>query len=84
MWAIRYEREAERAIDGLDPQVRRRVLLAIGSLARDPRSTPGVKAMRGGDTYRLRVGDWRVIYTLQDAVLLVVVVQIGHRREVYR
>jgi mRNA-degrading endonuclease RelE of RelBE toxin-antitoxin system len=53
---IRYEREAERAIDRLDPQVRRRILLAIGNLARDPRSVAGVKAMKGTDRYRLRVG----------------------------
>lgn len=83
-WAVRYEWEAERAIDALDPSVRRRILLAIGNLARDPRSAPNVKPMKGDDRYRLRVGDWRVIYTLHDAVLMVLVVQVGHRREVYR
>ena len=83
-WAIRYKREAERAIDALDPSVRRRVLLAIGNLARDPRSVPNVKAMKGSDEYRLRVGDWRVVYTLRDDVLMVLVVRIAHRREAYR
>jgi hypothetical protein len=43
-----------------------------------------VKALKGGDEYRLRVGDWRVVYTLHDDVLTVLVVRIAHRREVYR
>jgi mRNA interferase RelE/StbE len=83
-WAIRYVREAERDIDALDPQIRRRILLAIGNLARDPRAAPNVKALKRHDRYRLRVGDWRVIYTLQQDALVVLVVRIGHRREVYR
>jgi mRNA interferase RelE/StbE len=40
--------------------------------------------MKGSDLYRLRVGDWRVVYALHEAVLTVLVVRIGHRREVYR
>lgn len=40
--------------------------------------------MKGSDLYRLRVGDWRVVYALRDDVLMVLVVRIGHRREVYR
>lgn len=68
-WTVRYERDAERAIDALDPSVRRGVLLAIGRLARDPVVAATVKAMKGGDEYRLRVGDWRVVYTLHDDVL---------------
>jgi mRNA interferase RelE/StbE len=43
-----------------------------------------VKALKRHDRYRLRVGDWRVIYTLQQDALVVLVVRIGHRREVYR
>jgi mRNA interferase RelE/StbE len=43
-----------------------------------------VTALKGGDTYRLRVGDWRVIYTLHGDVMMVLVVRVGHRREVYR
>jgi mRNA interferase RelE/StbE len=43
-----------------------------------------VKALRGGDRYRLLVGDWRVIYSLHDDVLLVLVPRVGHRREVHR
>ncbi len=83
-WAIQYERQAERAIDALDPEIRRRVLNAIGALAADPRTTRNVKALQGQPGYRLRVGDWRVIYTLQDEVLTVLVIRVAHRRDAYR
>lgn len=83
-WAIRYTREAERDIDGLDATIRRRVLTSIGKLGEAPRSAPNVRQLTGTDRYRLRVGDWRVIYTLDDAVLVVLVIRVAHRREVYR
>lgn len=83
-WTIRYARQAERAIDALDPPVRRRVMLAIDTLVGDPRSASNVTKLQGRDEYRLRVGDWRVVYTLHEDVLLVLVVRVGHRREVYR
>jgi mRNA interferase RelE/StbE len=56
---------------------------ALLRLAADPRQTPGVKAMTDGN-YRLRVGDWRVVYALRADVLVVLVLRVGHRREVYR
>ncbi len=83
-WSIQYERQAEKAIDALDPVIRRRLLNAIGALAEDPRNAPNVKALHGQRGYRLRVGDWRVVYTLQDDVLTVLVIRIAHRGEVYR
>ncbi len=83
-WAIQYERQAERTIDALDPVIRRRVLNAITALAADPRTVPNVKALQGQPGYRLRVGDWRVIYTLQDEVLTVLIIRIAHRRAAYR
>jgi mRNA interferase RelE/StbE len=83
-WTVRFTAEAERQGDALDPQIRRRVTGALRRLAADPRAASNIKAMQGSDRYRLRVGDWRVIYSLHDDVLLVLVLRIGHRREVYR
>jgi len=61
-----------------------RVARKIDSLAGDPRPA-GVEKPRGAeDLWRVRVGDDRIIYTIRDEVLLVLVVRIGHRREVYR
>ena len=73
---------AARALRKLDPQVRGRIQGAIALLAQDPRP-PAARALQGRPGLRVRVGHYRIIYTVQDDVLLVVVVTLGHRREVY-
>jgi mRNA interferase RelE/StbE len=73
---------AVRALRKLDPQVRHRVQGAIALLAQDPRP-PGARALPGRDGLRVRVGDYRIIYTIDDHVLTVIVVRLGHRRDVY-
>jgi mRNA interferase RelE/StbE len=73
---------AVRALRKLDPQVRRRIQGAIALLARDPRP-PSARALQGRPGLRVRVGDHRIIYTVEDDMLLVVVVRLGHRRDVY-
>ena len=73
---------AARALRKLDPQVRHRVQGAIALLAHDPRP-PGARALQGRAGLRVRIGDYRIIYTVADDVLLVVVVTLGHRRDVY-
>ena len=73
---------ALRALRKLDPPVARRVQAAIALLAEDPRP-PASRPLRGRPAWRVRVGDYRVIYTIEEDVLLVVVVTLGHRRDVY-
>lgn len=73
---------AARQLQKLDPQVARRVQGAIELLAVDPRP-PASRALRGRPGYRVRVGDYRLLYTVQDDVLLVVLIRLGHRRDVY-
>lgn len=74
---------AERQFNRLDRQIQERIRDHIESLAENPRP-PGVKKLKGYREYwRIRVGDYRVIYTIQDDRLLVCVIRIGHRREVY-
>ncbi|WP_127794600.1 type II toxin-antitoxin system RelE/ParE family toxin [Agromyces sp. LHK192] len=73
---------AIRALKRIDHQDRDRIRGAIALLGQDPRP-PGAKALQGRDGLRVRVGDYRIIYTVQDDVLLVVVVTLGHRRDVY-
>ena len=73
---------AARTLRKLDPQIRPRIQGAIALLARDPRP-PAARALQGRPGLRIRVGDYRIIYTIADDVLLVVVVTIGHRRDVY-
>ena len=75
---------AERALLSFEVRTQRRLARKIDALANDPRPR-GVKKLKGeDDLYRLRVGDYRVIYQVQDRVLLVLVLGIGHRRDIYR
>jgi len=76
--------KAVRQIKALSVEVRQDISLTIQSLANEPRPI-GVKKLSGEkDIYRVRVGNYRVLYRIIDKVLVVVVVSVGHRREVYR
>ena len=73
---------AVRALRKIDPKMRERIHGAIALLASDPRP-PASRQLKGREGRRVRVGDYRIIYTIADDVLLIVVVTVGHRREVY-
>ncbi len=83
-WSIRYKRQAEKTLDALDPVIRRRILTAIGHLAADPKSAANIKSLQNQPAFRLRVGDWRVIYTLENEILTILIIRIAHRRDAYR
>jgi mRNA interferase RelE/StbE len=83
-WRIEFLPSARTELLALDRVIQARILRSLHRLATAPRSAANVKALRGEDRYRLRVGDWRVIYTLRDDVLVVLVVKVAHRREAYR
>lgn len=75
---------AVRALKKLDRHALLRIQAALELLADDPRP-PGAKKLAGGDgEWRVRTGDYRVIYEVHDDVLLVLVLSTGHRREIYR
>ena len=68
----------------LTPDARRRIQAAIELLAESPRP-PGAKKLSGGSgDWRVRTGDYRIIYEIHDARLMVLVVAVGHRRDIYR
>lgn len=73
---------AVRALRKLDKPTRLRIQGVIALLAEDPRP-PAARALQGRPGLRVRVGDYRVIYTVADDVLLVLIVTLGHRREIY-
>ncbi len=81
-YRIEFRPAAVRGLRKLDPQVRGRLHGAIALLAQDPRP-PAARALQGRPGLRIRVGDYRILYTVADDVLLVVVVTRGQRREVY-
>ena len=83
-YSIEIRRSAEKALEKLDGRTRARILRNIIALADDPRP-PGVKALTGEDgLWRIRIGDYRVVYEIRDTELLVLVVRVAHRRDVYR
>lgn len=84
MYAVELLPSAAKQLSALDRSIRRRLARRIDQLATEPRGGDAVKLRGTDDIWRTRVGDYRVLYRLHDAVLVVLVVRIGHRREVYR
>ena len=74
---------AEKELDALQANIHDRIVKRLLSLEENPRPT-GSKKLQGQESYRLRVGDYRVLYTIDDKTRQVVVLSVGHRREVYR
>ena len=75
---------AMRQLRKLDSPARRRAQAAIELLAGQPRPS-GAKKLVGGDgEWRVRTGDYRIVYEIHDAILLVLVVAVGHRRDIYQ
>lgn len=87
-WRIEFDESGKKDLARLDPQVARRITTYLRErvvLASDPRSAG--EALRGGrfgEYWKYRVGDYRVVAKIEDGLLRILVVRIGHRREVYR
>ena len=81
-WSVEFERRADKDLDRLDPQIKRRVLAAIDQLADDPRSAE-LRKLTGRPESRLRVGDWRVILELDVKARTVLVQRVLPRGRVY-
>ncbi|MEA3403370.1 MAG: type II toxin-antitoxin system RelE/ParE family toxin [Armatimonadota bacterium] len=79
------ERAAERELQDLEPELRGRVIERIRGLADDPRG-PNTKALAGGlrGLRRLRIGDWRVCYQIEEEAAAVTIIEIDHRQDIYR
>jgi mRNA interferase RelE/StbE len=83
-YAILLAPPAERQLRSFAPAIQKRLVKRMKTLQHNPRPQ-GVKKLAGADNlYRIREGDYRIIYTIQDDELIVLVVKIGDRKEVYR
>lgn len=83
-YEIEFLRSAAKELAALPRAMQERIADVIDKLRNDPRP-PGAKALQGDGKYlRLRVGDYRVIYQVADERLIVLIVKVGHRREVYQ
>jgi mRNA interferase RelE/StbE len=83
-YAIEFASSASREFKALDRAIQRRIATHIDELAANP-FPPGSKKLQGGtDQYRIRIGDYRVIYRVDGKRVTILVLKIAHRREVYR
>jgi mRNA interferase RelE/StbE len=83
-YKIEFSPHASRALRRLPADVQSRVVPVIDSLADTPRPFGAEKLSGSKNTYRIRVGDYRVLYDVLDNILLVIVIDLGHRKEIYR
>jgi len=83
-YQVRFKSSAAEAIRKLPKSQQRRVIAKVEALAETPHP-PGSKKLHGSDDlFRIRVGDYRIIYAVLDQKLLILVVRVGHRKDVYR
>lgn len=82
-YRVRITRSAAKELEAVPLQDRRRIVSRIENLRDDPRP-PGCEKLSGEEKYRLRQGNYRILYEIFDRELVVTVVTIGHRRDVYR
>jgi mRNA interferase RelE/StbE len=74
---------AARQLRTFDPQARRRIQAALELLSDNPRPPAATQLVGGAGEWRIRTGDYRIVYEIEDEQLLVLVLRVGHRREIY-
>jgi mRNA interferase RelE/StbE len=82
-YRIEFRPAALKALHTLEKVDAQRIRGVVALLAADPRP-PGARRLAGRPAYRVRSGDYRIIYTIEDTALVVLVVALGHRKDVYR
>jgi mRNA interferase RelE/StbE len=82
-YIVSLSKKAQKQLDKLSDLIAEPILDAIANLATNPRPA-GCKKLKGRDGFRLRVGNYRILYDIYDAELVIDVIALGHRKEVYR
>lgn len=83
-YEITYTRDAAKAFRRIHPEMRKRIRDAIEALSKEPRPSGALQLTGGAGEYRIRVGDYRIIYDIEDHRLVILILRVAHRREVYR
>ena len=83
IYVVKLSRAAARQLRKFDPQTRRRLQAVIELLADEPRPPAATRLVGGAGEWRVRTGDYRVIYEIHNGELLVLVLRMAHRREIY-
>ena len=81
-YKIEIKRSASKEIEKLPKSVLKRVLNKIQSLGREPRPS-GCKKLTADEKYRVRVGDYRILYSIENDKLMIYIVKVGHRKKIY-
>jgi mRNA interferase RelE/StbE len=81
---LEVKKRATKELEKLRPDIGKKLLASIGSLASNPKPRQSHKLSGSTDSYRLRVGNYRVLYQIDNNAKTITVYQVGHRREVYR
>jgi len=76
-------KSVQKELDRLPDEITNRILARLSALETNPRPA-NAKKLKGRDAWRIRVSDYRVIYEIHDRALQIIVITVGHRREVYR
>lgn len=84
MYKITFEKNAKKEFDKLPLSIAHRIIKTVRSLAENPRPAKCIKLHGRENQYRVRVGDYRVLYIIKDNDLIVVIIKISHRKDVYR
>ena len=84
MYMVKYSKQAIKALRKLPKNWSARIIAKINEVAKDPYKNSQVKQLKGLEGYRLRVGDWRIIYTLNDSALEIWIVKVAPRGEAYK
>ncbi|VEP11567.1 Addiction module toxin, RelE/StbE family [Hyella patelloides LEGE 07179] len=83
-YKIEWKKSAKKELKKLDKQIIIRILQVVEKLATNPHPSGSKKLMGSESIYRIRVGDYRVIYNIQSSILTIEIIKVGHRREIYR
>jgi len=83
-YKIRWKSSAKKELKKLDKKIILRILQAVEKLANNPRQSGSRKLVGSESIYRIRVGDYRIIYNIESSLLTIEIIKVGHRREVYR
>ena len=83
-YKIEFTPKADRIFSKLPESLREEITLQIDELSKNPRP-PGVKKLKGGkNEYRIRIKNYRVIYSIEDSILLIIILNLGDRKDIYK
>ncbi len=84
VYRLLYKKSVDKDLRKLAVSVRKQIVQKITGLAQEPRPAGSTKLKGATDLYRIRYSDYRIIYQIRDQELIVLVIKVGHRKEIYR